>query len=217
MIKGVIFDMDGVLFNTEQISAGVCKEIVADAGYTLSDEVYQNMCSIGREAFDRLMHENFGKDYDTDYFHVEHTKRFPVAVQRQGLKKLKGVDELLGWLKENGYKIALASTTRQPRVNENLTSAGIIHYFDAVISGEMVTRSKPDPQIYQVAAQTVGLVPNECAAVEDSINGVRSAAAAGCHTVMVPDMTPPNDELRSLATVLDSLLEVPAFIKEQGH
>ncbi|MCM1468500.1 MAG: HAD-IA family hydrolase, partial [Alistipes sp.] len=108
----------------------------------------------------------------------------------------EGVPGLLDYLKKNGVFIALATVSNRKRAEEFLRQGEISAYFDHIVSGDMVTKSKPDPQIYEKAAEGLGLSCSDCIAVEDSYNGVRSAYAAGCRVIMVPDRDVPDEEMR---------------------
>ena len=129
-----------------------------------------------------------------------------------------GVVELLTFLKEERKKIALASSTRRPTVVNQLKNAGILDFFDQVICGDMVERSKPAPDIFLKACEELGVKP-ECAyAIEDSYNGIRAAYAGKLHPIMVPDLLPETAEMRKKAeVVLPSLLEVISYLKGEPN
>ena len=120
-----------------------------------------------------------------------------------------GLIELLDYLKEHGYKIAVATSTNYEKVMHNFDVTGIQGRFDAVVCGDMIERSKPAPDIYLRAAQLLEVPPQECMALEDSPNGIRSGAAAGMYTVMIPDMIPATEELLAIASnKVDTLLDI---------
>ena len=126
-----------------------------------------------------------------------------------------GVVELLRYLKGAGKKIALASSTRRQTVMNQLRDAKILAYFDAVICGDMVTRSKPAPDIFLKACEELSVAPERAYAVEDSYNGIRSASAGGLRPIMVPDLLPANEEMEKLAEViLPSLLSVRDYLRK---
>ena len=123
-----------------------------------------------------------------------------------------GVREILSWIKEHGIKIALASSTRRAIVEAELKAAGLYDYFDKVICGDMVEKSKPAPDIFLKACNELGVRPCDAYAIEDSYNGVRSAQSAGLKCIMVPDLVPATDEMRELAErVLPDLMAVVEY------
>ena len=132
-----------------------------------------------------------------------------------GLVAVKpGTRELLAYLKDNGIKTALASSTSSASVLREIVGAGLEKYFDQIVCGDMVERSKPAPDIWLEALRRLGVDAADAAAIEDSFNGVRSAKAAGLYTIMVPDLVQPDDEIRALADqVFPSLKEVLEFIR----
>jgi HAD superfamily hydrolase (TIGR01509 family) len=127
-----------------------------------------------------------------------------------------GVFELFDWLKEKGVRIALASSTREVSVRKSLGHAGLTEYFDQIVCGDMVSHSKPHPEIFLTAAQRLNADPQDCYIIEDSYNGIRAAHASGAHPIMVPDILQPDDEIRGLAeVVLPSLFEVKEYLEKQ--
>ena len=124
-----------------------------------------------------------------------------------------GITELLSFLKESGKKIALASSTRKSIVVAELSDAGIIDYFDVIVCGDMVERSKPEPDIYLKACECLHIMPQEAYAIEDSYNGIRSAVRGGLRAIMVPDLAEPTEEMKQLSEViLDSLMDVREYL-----
>ena len=119
-------------------------------------------------------------------------------IRAHGIEAKDGAEELLRWLKQNGYAVALATATAVDLATAYLEQTGLLPYFDVICSARQVPHGKPAPDIYLYAAAQLGLAPEECIALEDSTNGVRSAAAAGCKTVLVPDLDNPEAEVRSL-------------------
>ena len=125
-----------------------------------------------------------------------------------------GVVELLEYLKEQGIRIGLASSTRKDIVERELADAGILHYFESVTGGDVVKISKPNPEIYLIACDKMQEPPEECFAIEDSFNGIRAAKAAGMRPVMVPDIVQPTDEIRQMAeTVCSDLFGVIDYLR----
>ena len=140
---------------------------------------------------------------------------FQERVEKEGLPMMKGAGELLTWLQEKGVKIALASSTGQEKVLSHLRRADFTDFFQVVIGGDMVEHSKPLPDIYLKACELLGVKPENAIAIEDSPNGIRSAAAAGMLPVMVPDMVEPTPEIEELLYhKCDSLFAVRDFLED---
>lgn len=198
-IEGVVFDMDGLMFDTERVFLHVWEESgkerhidgIRDIGYQLLGvSASDTMTLIKKLLPENIDAEEFFAFYKKN--HTEYKKTHPIQVKT-------GLYELLDYLKANGYKIAVASSTSRPTVVENLKQAKVYDYFDFVICGDMVKHSKPNPEIYTIACKEIGLPPENCLALEDSPNGIRAARGAGMHPVLIPDMIAPNEEIIHLS------------------
>ena len=133
------------------------------------------------------------------------------------LAKKPGVEELLKYLKMRGFKIGLASSTREALVRSEISDGGLLGYFDQIIGGDMVERSKPEPDIFLEACRRLGTRPENCYVIEDSHNGIRAAYAAGMHPIMVPDLMEVTEEMKFLAEeILGSLCAVQEFLQGSG-
>lgn len=205
----IVFDMDGVLFDTEQIYMTAWKEIAAEQGVPDVEQVALKCIGLNETSTKNVFAEQYGADFAYEEFRQAAATRFRELVEQSGLPIKPGTHELLEWLKENHYHIALASSTKKDRVLEHLEKAGLRDYFQVVIGGDMVKCGKPDPEIYLTACRELGVEPSETYAVEDSPNGIRSAHGAGMKVIMVPDMIQPTKELEGLLYRLcQDLLEV---------
>ena len=133
-----------------------------------------------------------------------------------GVPKKKGLDELLAYLKGRGLPMAIGSSTKSPLVKRNLNMAGVAGYFSQIAAGEMVTRCKPAPELFLLAAKLLDLPPQNCLVLEDSFNGVRAGRAAGCITVMVPDLSAPTQEILALCDgCCEDLKQVIGWIEQR--
>lgn len=156
-----------------------------------------------------VFEEYYSGQYDFDEFLEKATRLFRKKVEEEGIPVKYGVKQFLDFLKTQPLRIGLASSTRKERVLEMLKIAGLSEYFEVVIGGDMVTHSKPDPEIYRIACEALEVEPENAYAIEDSYNGIRSAKAAGMKPIMVPDLLPPNDEMKKLSfCICDDLLKV---------
>mgnify|MGYP002624372532 CR=1 FL=1 len=199
MIKAVIFDMDGVLLDTESLCFECWRRAGNERGLDDADEAYR-LC-IGSNTNDTMdiLHKRYGSAFDAWGFYARTGELFHIVEAEQGLALMPYVTECLTALKEAGYRLAVASSTRSEAVHRQLSAAGIIGYFETITCGDTVKHSKPAPDIYLKACESLHLAPEDCLAVEDSPNGVRSASVAGLRCVMVPDQIQPSEEIRALA------------------
>ena len=199
MITAVVFDMDGVLFDTERL----CKDcwIALSKEYEIPnmEEVYALCIGVNVQATRQIVYENYGKDFPFEEYDKRASEMYNRYIAEHGVPVKDGVRETLEALAKAGVKIAVASSTRREKVLRLLASAGIDRYFTAVVGGDTVTHSKPHPEIFLKACEALGVTPEEAIAVEDSHNGIRSAHAAGMAPVMVPDLLPVTEEMRELS------------------
>jgi HAD superfamily hydrolase (TIGR01509 family) len=207
--------MDGVIFDSERTYIDCCVEAAKKYSIANVVETCHKCLGITFEDTKRILRETYGEEFPTDDFCHESMEIFVSKYSGGRLPKKDGAEDILKFLKENDFKVALASSTPWHLVEEQLSSAGLIDYFDEIVTGNMVERSKPNPDIFLKAAEKIGMDPSECAVIEDSFNGVRAGHAAGMFTIMVPDILQPDDEIRGLADmVLPSLYDVIKMIEE---
>ncbi len=208
-IKGAVFDMDGLMFDTENLTFKLQRDILAEAGLEFSLDDYKK--TIGKRLADLpvLFYELFGESYDFDRFRLECRNAYIKYTEEYGIPVKDGLFELLDELKEKDIKIALATSTTRGSAERTLKIAGVFDYFDELVCAEDVKNGKPDPEPFLKAAEKLSLEPSECIALEDSFNGIKSAYLAGMKTVMVPDLIEPDDEIKAMCDlVLGSLNEL---------
>lgn len=203
-LKGAIFDMDGVLIDTEKLYIRFWKEAAAEFGYDMRDEHVFAVRSMARKYSIPKLKSMLGEDFPTEKVRSRRTELMNDFISKSGIETKKGLFRLLNHLRDSGIKIAVATATQRERTLSYLSRIGALEFFDAVICGDMVTAGKPAPDIYLTAAAELGLPPEECAAFEDSPNGLMAAHSAGCYTVMVPDLTQPDDEV---SPYIDNVIE----------
>lgn len=217
-MRTVIFDMDGVLFDTEKLCQDSWIAVAGERGLPGMEEIFPRCIGLNANDSRQVVLGAYGQDFGYDDFRKRASEWFWEYIENNGLPMKPGVNELLRWLKENGWTVGLASSTRGESVRKCLERAGIRDYFEEVVTGDMVEHSKPLPDIYLLACSRLGAEPAESYAIEDSPNGIRSAYAAGMHTLMVPDMIAPDEEMRQLSEkIFDSLGGVLEFFQESSR
>ncbi|MBR6477935.1 MAG: HAD family phosphatase [Lachnospiraceae bacterium] len=206
--------MDGVLFDTERVCMESWVAVAQKRGMKGMREVFP-LC-IGRNAADdeRIIREHYGSDFDYEGFMKEASGEFWRRIEEDGRPVKKGVRELLTYLKDEDWKVGLASSTKREAVERHLKDAGLSQYFSYVIGGDEIKHSKPEPDIYLTACKKLGTKPEETYAIEDSYNGIKSASRAAMMPIMVPDLLSPNEEMKELSTViLPDLIEVMNYFR----
>ncbi len=198
MKKGAIFDMDGLLFDTEKVYRQAwietAKHFGKDNGAELASKV-----SGGSDKYCRDTIHEFYPELDVEEF-FSYIVKLARAQFDKGVELMRGVEEILQLFKDNGVKIAVASSSPAWLVEQNLTRTNIKHYFDAIIGGDNIKNGKPAPDIFLKAANAINLPPEDCYVFEDSFNGIRGANKAGCSPIMIPDTNQPNEEIKKLCT-----------------
>lgn len=214
--KAVVFDMDGVIFDSEAIIIENWKVLGEKYNIPHVEETLYKCLGVNAVETKEIFLREYGQDFPYDAICIEGSKMFHELADGGLLPMKPGVVELLTYLRDTGYKIGLASSTREAVVKQELRDAGILPFFHEVVCGDMVKKSKPDPQIYELACERLGVATKEAIAIEDSFNGIRSAFAAGMAPVMVPDLVHPDEEMKGKAVaILDSLLAVKQWLEEQ--
>ncbi len=216
-MEAVVFDMDGVIFDTERMIIDIYKEKAKK--YKLDD--IEKVCAscIGLDKKSNL--EVFKKSYphinDIHIIIKEVEEEFEELILSKGPIKKYFIKEILEFLKENNYKIALASSTKTSMVKKELELAGLIEYFKVIVGGDMVEKGKPNPDIFFLALEKLNVKPKESYIIEDSINGTWAAIKAGAKVCMVPDFIMPSEELlKEDILIFNNLEEVMKYIQNKG-
>lgn len=216
-MKTVIFDMDGVLFDTEQLCMRSWLEVAEENGLPDMEEIFPKCIGLNAADSRNIVMSAYGEDFDYEGFRQQASLWYWDYIEKNGLPVKPGVRELLSWLTAEGWTVGLASSTRRSSVENHLEQAGIRQFFKTVVTGDMVEHSKPQPDIYLMACRELGAEPEEAYAIEDSPNGIRSAYRAGMRPLMVPDMIEPDQEMRELSVkIFRDLGEVLDFFREKG-
>ena len=216
MIRAVIFDMDGILLDTEKIYCHFWMEAGCEAGYDWKMEHSLMLRSLAPEFAEPMMKEIFGQDFD---YHAVRNRRKALMnayMETHPVEIKPGAEELLLYLKSHYFKTAVATASGETKAMTYLDEAGLLDYFDQIISTAMVPHGKPMPDVYRYACKCIGEKPEACIALEDSPNGLMAAYRAGCLPIMVPDLTQPDEKLsKILYAKADSLTDVIPYLRCQ--
>lgn len=215
-IRGAVFDMDGLLLDTERVADMAWAQAGKEFG--LSDPMKAiNGCRGLNDAGMRHWFEvNAAPDFDYTNFRMR-AREFSHAVTDVEVPVKAGASEILAAFRKAGLRLAVASSTRGVTVRDQLGRAGLLGYFDEVITGDTVLNGKPHPEIFRKACDALGLAPEECLAFEDSHNGLRSAYRAGMFPIQIPDVQKPNIESNALSwKTFGSLLEARDWLMQQS-
>lgn len=213
-IKGVLFDMDGVILDTEKLYIRFWKEAAQSLGFPMTHEMALGMRSLSRELGERQLKEYLGEEVDYQKVRDTRIKMMTAFIQENGVELKPGIQELLDFLKEKGIKTSIATSSPLDRTKEYLSKVGLVDAFDELVSGHMVPHGKPAPDIYLYAAEKLGLKPEECLVIEDSPTGLLAGMRAGAVPIMIPDQDQPTDETKArIYAVADSLKEIISLIQ----
>lgn len=202
--RGAIFDQDGLLFDTEVVFERCWISEGRKLGLEVTKEFVNKMSGCGRKELTMIVAETYPTINAEDYVERVHRAAAEAQLAMTPVNK-PGAREILKFCRENGIKIALASSSMRHCVDHNLAAAGFKEFFDAIVTGRDVKNGKPAPDIFLLAAEKIGIPISECAVFEDSFNGIRAAHAAGAKAIMIPDRAQPTPEILKLCTTYPTL------------
>ncbi len=215
-IKGFLFDMDGTLLDTERLYHDCWLKVARERGFIMTEDMMDRMRGLALPKAKKVFEDaNPGRDFTTE--REFRMKMVYEHIDRFGVPKKPGLDRLFQWLHEKSYKIALASSSPEKQVLRYMDSINYREQFDLICAGDRITNGKPAPDIFLYCAEKIGLLPSECAVVEDSFNGIEAGKRAGCFVIGIPDLndlSPVRElmdaELSGLADIID-FMEQPSL------
>ncbi len=217
MIKYVIFDMDGTLFDTEEMFQRSWMLTSEKYGLENAERVYQGVAGAPADTAKKLLRENYGDRVDPDAFFFERIMLTLEFFETEGIPIKRGCVEILEFLREQNIPCAVATSTPRRIAEKNIKTAGVFEYFDEIVTGDMVEHGKPAPDIFIEAGRRIGANPEETIVCEDSINGLRGAYAARMKPVFVFDRQGLDADTRKIIfEECESLLEVIDVIKREN-
>lgn len=213
-IKGIIFDMDGVLVDTERISFKFWEKSFEKYGYKYSMDTHLSLIGRNNNSIRNILGETFGTEFPLDEICNYKSESMIKYLLEEGTPLKIGVFELLDYLRENNYKIAVATSTHKERAIQRLESVGIKEKFDDMVCGDEIEHYKPNPEIFLKAAEKLGLKPEECIVIEDSPAGVEAGYKGGMTVINVPDMKMPDEEMKKYSSLIcNNLLDVKEYLE----
>ncbi|WP_313425518.1 HAD family hydrolase [Stenotrophomonas rhizophila] len=207
----VIFDMDGLMIDSERVSVACWTQAAHELALPLADDFWLRFVGLGDRDCERLLLQHIDAGQVAALFARCHD--LYEARTQEGLPLRPGILDLLQLLHDHGIARAVATSTRQPRASRKLAAAGLLPFFEVVVTSSDVAHPKPAPDIYLLAAQKLGKDPARCLALEDSPAGIRAAVGAGMTAIQVPDLVHPDDDLRALGhRIVDSLADAHTLL-----
>lgn len=194
--KFVIFDMDGLILDTEQLFMEQKSIVMERYGYIQKRDDYTKTIGTGGEILRQILLEMYGEDYPMEKISSETRKLVNEWIEVNGPPVKKGIPELMEYLQNHNIPMCVATTTDSLTAETYMEQAGLASYLQFVVGGEMVRRSKPDPEIFLTAVKKSGVIPEDCLVIEDSPNGIRAAQNANIPVIVIPDMLPVPLELK---------------------
>jgi len=217
MVKAIAFDMDGLMFDTEALMMKAWHIVGQKAGYEIPPRVVTKTVGLNAETTRLIFLAEYGPDFDYTGLRNQRIAWVEAYIRQNGIPVKPGLPELLQYLKDTGILFTVTTSSSQSRTEYNLKTAGLLSYFtEPLVCNDAVKNGKPAPDIYEKAAEVMGVSAADCLALEDSPMGILSAFRAGMKPVMIPDLVQPDAETqRLLYRQFSSLFEVIPFLQEE--
>lgn len=214
-VKAVIFDIDGLMIDSERISQRSWTQTLDIAGFELTEAIYLQMIGRTEKDVKQILKQAFGDDFPFEEMYRHREVRFLDMIARDGIPTKPGLHIVLDWIHARQMKYAVASSTYCKLAELKLSAAGIRGRFTTIVTGDEVVNGKPAPDLFLAAAQRIEVAPEECLVLEDSQAGIQAAHAAGMYSILVPDMQPVDPAVASLATrVVKDLHEAAGVLED---
>ena len=213
-IRGILFDMDGLVLDSEILYTRFWREAAHSLGYPMTVEQSLGMRSLGKDRGQPYLESLFGPGIDYTTLRNKRIELMDAYVEIHGIPPKPGISELLDYMEEHGIAAAITSSSPMDAIQKHLAAVNLLHRFRKLCSGHDIPNTKPAPDIYLLGAKELGLDPAECLALEDSPTGILSAYRAGCLPVMIPDLDQPGEDTQKLLYAkADSLADVITLLK----
>ena len=211
-----IFDMDGILFDTETVYLEYGKKLLKELNYKVTDELVEKTTGLTNEEAKEIYLEEFGRDFPYDEINLKVYNYIIDEAQKGNIALMTGAKEMLEFLSSRGKKMVMGTSADSFMANTLLESKGIKDYFSHIITADDVERGKPDPEVFLRGAGKMNINPSKTMVFEDSINGVKAAYGAGMLPVMIPDKLTPTEDIEDmLYKKFDDFLKVIEYFKTQ--
>ncbi|MVX64602.1 HAD-IA family hydrolase [Clostridium chromiireducens] len=211
-IDAVLFDMDGVIFDTENVYLDIWTKVFEKYGYTMTLDVYISVMGTGRENVIKTFLEIYGEDLPIGEMYIEKDKKLEEVIKNGLVPTKQGAKEILNYFKQKNYKIALATAAKRDRVTRQLKMADMIDIFDDIVCGDDIKFGKPNPEIFLKAAQKLSVDPGKCLVIEDSPAGIKAAFNAKMTGIHVEDLKKADEEILNYCyKSFKNLLEIQEY------
>jgi len=218
MIKAVIFDMDGLMIDSERVTYEGYVIECGKLGFVMEKDFYKKVLGHTLPEVFQMFWDNFGKAFPMEEVLEKVHQYMDDLFVREGIPVKEGLRELLEYLKDNGYRTVVATSSGRQRVDRILQMAGLEQYFDDSICGDEVKNGKPNPEVFLKACEKAGVRPDEALVLEDSEAGISAAYGAGIPVICVPDMKYPEEQFAEKASrIVDSLTKVLEMFEREGN
>lgn len=214
-IELIIFDMDGLMFDTEKISYIGWKEAAQKYDYKIDKDLFEKTVGANLTKTKEIYLNYFGNNFPFDLIKDERIKVSDNIIKTNGVPVKKGLYDLITYLNQSNIKKAVATSTSRSRALNLMKLVKINNFFDYILCGDEIKNSKPNPEIFLKVADKLKCSPDNCLVLEDSETGIVAAYQAGMIPIMIPDMKEPSKEIQNfIFRRMDNLLDVKSFVEE---